>query len=136
MAMKGIPPAEEFPKIGTVANPAIFYDGSDLWLSYEIAPVSGGGVALLRFLDVADFQVSPLNTEGLHQGPYPARPWAFTEVIGAENTPHFMPFTCRFWTISFNDATVLVAFESVELRARTGEKISPARFLRGHLQDH
>ena len=63
--MRGSVPAEQFPEIGTVENSAVFYDGENIFLCYQIAPVAGGGIAILKFADVIDFRISPMSVEGL-----------------------------------------------------------------------
>jgi hypothetical protein len=61
LRMEGKPPEEVFPAIGTVENPAIFYDGRDLLLCYEVAPVDDGGTVILAFNDVIFFEQNPHN---------------------------------------------------------------------------
>lgn len=118
-------PPEDFPAIGTVESPSAFYDGEDLFLSYEIAPVAGGGTAILRFAKVIDFRVLPLNVDGLSRAVHPTRPWRFTEVTGAARTAAWPTLSPRFWTISFTDETVEVLFASVELLVQTETAASP-----------
>jgi hypothetical protein len=51
------------PEIGTVANPVYFSDSDDLYLGYEVAPISGGGCAVLKFEGVIEFRDTPLNSK-------------------------------------------------------------------------
>ncbi|WP_174821685.1 hypothetical protein [Ruegeria lacuscaerulensis] len=125
MAVEGISPAVSFPEIGTVKSPAVFYDGRTVFLSYEIAPVSGGGVAILKFDDVIEFRIDPMNVEGLRAAEFPVKPWDFQEVTGSEKTERWKALKPRFWTISFNDETIEVVFKQVELIDRTHEATAP-----------
>lgn len=113
--MEGRPPQERFPRIGTVQNPALFFDGEDLFLSYEIAPMEGGGIAVVQFVDVYFFEMNPNNTRSLPQARYPAEAWRFTEVFGSDRTERWGVRKPRFWTISFNDVSVEVVFATVRL---------------------
>ena len=64
---------ENFPSIGTIEDPAYAWINGKLLLSYQIAPVDGGGCALLLFKDVSDASIFPLNVEGISEnksGPY------------------------------------------------------------------
>lgn len=113
--MEGQTPKEVLPQIGTVDAPALFSDGKSLFLAYAIAPISGGGIAILRFSDIIHFECNPVNTRGLAKHRYPASPWAFTEVIGSKLTEEWKVLEPRFWTISFNDMTVEVLFSDVQI---------------------
>ncbi len=107
-------PKEVFPRIGTVENPALFFDGDSLFLSYRVAPVDGDGTVVLRFSDVIHFEQNPVNVEGISAARYPASPWSFTEVIGSDRTSRWRALNPRFWTISFNDVMVEVVFSAVQ----------------------
>ena len=132
--MEGIRPNETFPLIGTVENPAVFSDGRDLLLSYEIAPVAGGGIAILKFSDVIHFEQNPINVEGLKDAVFPAKPWDFTEVFGSDRTTRWKALEPRFWTISFNDVTVEVVFSKVHKAHETREGVRPPDALAGYLR--
>lgn len=126
-------PEETFPSIGTVENPALFCDGYDLLVCYEIAPVSGGGNAILSFKDVFFFERNPNNVEGLRDSKYPVRAWNFTEVLGSDRTERWRPLERRFWTISFNDVTVEVVFSKVQQVHQSPEPVSPRVALLNYL---
>lgn len=132
--MEGIQPTETFPLIGTVENPALFSDGRDLFLSYEIAPAAGDGIAILRFSDVIHFEQNPINVEGLRDALFPTKPWDFTEVLGSDRTIRGKAREPRFWTISFNDVTVEVVFSKVHKVHETREIIRPPEALAGFLR--
>ena len=124
--MEGKSPSETFPTIGTVEDPALFCDGRNLFLCYEIAPADNGGNAILAFSDVVYFEQNPNNVhEGLRASAYPVRAWDFTEVLGSDRTERWRGIPRRFWTISFNDMMVEVVFSAVRHVHETRESISP-----------
>lgn len=124
--MEGKTPSEAFPPIGTVENPAIFSDGYDLLVCYEIAPSGGGGNAILAFTTVTYFEQNPNNVhEGLRNARYPHRPWDFTEVIGSDRNRSSEWSESRFWTISFNDVMVEIVFSKVSLIHRALDPVLP-----------
>lgn len=116
-AVEGKRPPEDLPRIGTVRDPSLFFDEDELLLAYEIAPISGGGCAVVWFSGIIHFECNPLNVHGVGMGQetYPTEAWCFTEVLGSDRTEVWAALKPRFWTISFNDRTVEVLFERVEL---------------------
>jgi len=118
--------SEQFPSIGTVTNPAVNYDEINLLLCYKIAPISGGGVAILEFRDIFDFRINPLNVEGLGDSKYPVNAWSFTEVTGADKNYKWSALNPRFWTVSFNDMTIEILFASVKKVMETRDYTSPS----------
>ena len=114
---------ENFPSIGTIEDPAYAWINRKLLLSYQIAPVDGGGCALLLFKDVSDASIFPLNVEGISKnkpGPYvpefPIQPWAIIEIHGDSKTQYWKVLKKRRWVISFMDWTMDILFEDVELK--------------------
>ena len=134
-AMEAMRPPEVLPHIGTVGDPSLFFDDGDLILAYEIAPISGDGCAVIRFSDVIHCECNPLNTHGiaLGQQSYPTEFWSFTEVTGSERTEKWAVLKPRFWTISFNDRTVEVVFNSVDLVASYPSVSKPGQALLKYL---
>lgn len=124
--MEGKRPEEVFPAIGTVENPAVFHDGRDLLLCYEVAPVDDGGTVVLAFSDVIFFEQNPHNVpEGLRDYKYPIDAWDFTEVWGSDRNERWGALGCRFWTISFNDVAVEIVFSEVRQLHRVREPNAP-----------
>ena len=113
--MQVVEPKEAFPEIGTAENPAVLYDGNDAFLCYEASVRSGGGNVVLKFGNVIDFRVSPMNVEGLQECRYPIHAWHFNEVAGSEETAKWTPLSARLWLMSFNDVTIEALFETVSL---------------------
>ncbi|QRY68723.1 hypothetical protein JVX98_10760 [Ensifer sp. PDNC004] len=108
-------PPEAFPALGTVANPAVLYDGLSAFVCYEAAPSAGGGNVVLKFGEVIDFRISPMTVEGLRDCRYPIRPWEFNEVADSDEAAKWKVLSPRFWLISFTDVTIEVLFETVSL---------------------
>lgn len=127
--MESKTPKEDFPAIGTIKNPAMFFDGSDLLLSYDIAPVVGGGIAVLRFSNVIHFEKNPVNVEGLRDAKYPTKAWDFTEIYDSDRTTRWKALSPRFWTISFNDVTVEIIFSEVQMIHETRHAETPPEAL-------
>ena len=135
--MEGKPPLETFPQIGTIEDPALFCAERTLLLSYELAPVGGGGNAILFFSDVVYFEQNPNNVhEGLRQSVYPVRAWDFTEVFGSDRIKRWGHTPRRFWTISFNDVMVEVVFAKVRLVHEARYEVSPPAALLDFLAKH
>lgn len=130
--MEGRSPQESFPQIGTVDDPAIFYEGRNLLVCYEVAPASDGGAVILKFSDVVFVEQNPNNVpEGLQNAKHPVKAWEFTEVSGSEHTERWP--TRRFWTISFNDMMVEIVFSNVRQVHRTHDSVSPGATLLDYL---
>ncbi|WP_104825522.1 hypothetical protein [Rhizobium sp. NXC24] len=120
--MHVINPKEDFPEIGTVQNPAVFYDGRDASVCYEPSVRSEGGNVVLKFRGVIDFRITPVNIDGLRDCRYPVNPWAFNEVIGGAETARWHILKARLWIVTFNDLTIEVLFRTVEIIRRDAEE--------------
>lgn len=121
--------SEKLPALGTVEPPAIFYDGADVLLAYQVAPAEGGGTAVLAFRHVFDLRILPLTVESLGGHDVPARPYAITEVSGTPRTEKWRALAPRLWTLSFNDELVDITFRTVAILARDEETAAPSRAL-------
>jgi hypothetical protein len=119
--MQASVPQEDFPGVGTVANPAVLYDGNDAFVCYEASVRAGGGNVVLKFGDVIDFRITPVTVEGLGECRYPVDPWSITEIIGGKETAEWKVLNPRLWLISFNDVMIEVLFETVSLISRDTE---------------
>ncbi|EJC82341.1 hypothetical protein Rleg4DRAFT_4050 [Rhizobium leguminosarum bv. trifolii WSM2297] len=114
-------PPEGYPQIGTVANPAVLYDGNDAFVCYETSGREGGDNVVLKFAEVIDFRITPMTIHGLKECRYVVNPWAFNEIIGGEETAKWKVLNPRLWLISFNDVMIEVLFETVALISRDAE---------------
>ncbi|WP_373236176.1 hypothetical protein [Cohaesibacter celericrescens] len=110
------------PAIGTVEDPSFIWKDRTAYLAYQIAPVDGSGCALLRFRNVIEASIIPLNTEGLFKntsGPYvpefPIKPWEVNEIRNDSKTVYWKALNARRWQISFEDWTVDIISEQLEL---------------------
>ncbi|KAA0700148.1 hypothetical protein DTW90_00030 [Neorhizobium sp. P12A] len=112
---------EAFAELGKVANPAAFFDGNDAFICYEASVRAGGGNVVLRFEDVIDFRITPMNVEGLKECRYPIQPWAFNEILDSEEASRWKALKPRFWLISLNDVTIEVLFDTVSVIGRDTE---------------
>ncbi len=130
MPETGKEPREDFPVIGTEEVPAVFFDGDTLLLCYEVAPISGGGLAILEFSDVLDFRVDPMNVDELSDSPYPVSAWNITEICGSEKAARWAAMDARYWSLSFSDMTITVLFDTVRLAGQTRAKRAPHSALR------
>lgn len=132
---------ENFPNIGTIEDPAYAWINRKLLLGYQIAPVDGGGCALLLFNKVSDASIFPLNVEGfgkksgLYVPEFPIEPWTINEIQGDSKTQYWKVLKKRRWVISFMDYTMDILFEDVELKEVSTDIKSPAQLLldRTHL---
>jgi hypothetical protein len=127
---------DNFPTIGTVEDPAYAWVGRNLLLAYQIAPVDGGGCALVLFTDASDVSIFPLNVEGFGKnksGPYvrefAIQPWQINEISGDPKTQYWKVLKLRRWMISFEDFTMDIVFEDVELKEVSADIQMPDQML-------
>ena len=130
-----------FPAIGTIEDPAFVWLNRNVYLAYQIAPIDGEGCALLHFFDVIEASIIPLNTEGLHKntsGPYvsefPIKPWEFNEIKYDRKSAYWKTLSPKRWQISFEDCTIDVIFQKVELKAIDQNIQYPDEMLRSHIE--
>ncbi|NTF32942.1 hypothetical protein G6L88_12860 [Rhizobium skierniewicense] len=126
-------PEEAFPELGTVANPAVIYDGNDAFVCYEASARAGGGNVVIKFGEVIDFRITPMSVERLKDCRYPVNPWTINEVLEGAEATDWKALNPRFWLISFNDITIEVLFETVSLVSRDAKSGSPRTTLIGTL---
>lgn len=131
---------DNFPAIGTVEDPAYAWMGRNLLIAYEIAPVNGNGCALIFFKDASDVSIFPLNTEGLYKNklrPYVPKfnikPLQINEISGDPKTEYWKFLKPRRWIISFNDYTMDIVFEDVELKEASSDIHMPDQMLLKHI---
>lgn len=127
---------DNYPAIGTVEDPAYAWVGRNLLLAYQVAPVDDSGCALIFFKDASDVSIFPLNEEGLYKnksGPYipefNIEAWQINEISGDPKTEYWKVLKSRRWLISFNDYTMDIVFEDVELKEVCADIEMPKQFL-------
>ncbi len=133
MQLSGREPRENLPMIDTDHDPALFFDGENLLLAYSVAQLSGGGMAVLEFSDVLEFHADSINVDELSEAPYPVTAWGFTEIIGSKKCERWAAMAPRYWSISFNDHTLLVMFEHMRIAGVTRNATLPRKALQGYM---
>ena len=113
-----VTPREAFPELGTVANPAVLYDGDSVFFCYEASVRAGGGNVVLKFAGVIDFHLTPMNVDGIGKCRYRIESYDFNEIIDCAEIDKWKILNPRFWIISFNDVTIEVLFRSVSYIGR------------------
>ena len=87
------------PELATPESPALFYDANkrDLWLAYAIARSSPLRFAVVRFTDVIDHRLSPINDEGIGKHPYykAGLHGSFNELRESEETNYWTALRAR-----------------------------------------
>jgi hypothetical protein len=131
---------KEAPEPTTGDRPALFYDANkgDLWIAYAVARSSPLRYAVVRFAEVIDHRLSPINDEGLGKQPYyraGLQFYSFNEVTGSEETKYWRALRPRHWVVTFQDNTLDVIAEDAQVMARDLEASDPVAALMGWLRD-
>src|SRR5579862_4967114 len=111
------------PELATPESPALFYDASknDLWLAYAVARSSPLRYAVVRFTEVIDHRLSPINDEGIGKHPYCGaglRFYTFNELTASAETKQWAELRARHWVVTFKDNTLDVIAGGAEVMAR------------------
>jgi hypothetical protein len=88
---------------------ALLWDSGDLWLCYAMAHTSPLCYAIVRFIDVIDYRLSPINDEGIGKHPYAKAGlqfYAFNEITGSRETIEWSVLRARHWAVTFKDDTL------------------------------
>ncbi|UWR14617.1 hypothetical protein [Sulfitobacter sp. M368] len=134
MQTSTVQPRETLPRIGIVENPAIFSDGDDVLICYEIAPVDGGGNVILEFEGVFHFEQNSMNIRDLGKHQYPIEAWNISEILGSDRTERWRASKSRFWMIAFNDVTVEIVFQTIRIVLESRRKERPCEALKAFLR--
>jgi hypothetical protein len=130
-----ITPRETFPELGTVANPAVLYDGDNVFICYAASVRAGGGNVVLQFAEVIDFHLTPMNVDGITSSRYRIKSYDFNEIIECEEIVKWKVLSPRFWIMSFNDVTIEIMFRSVSYIGRAtgdGPQYQTLMYMLGH----
>lgn len=106
------------PELGTPETPAILADSDTLWLAYF--ELGNETLAVVRFTQLIDHRLAPINDQGLGRHRYVAaglQPYSFNELIETEETVYWQTLGVRHWIITFKDQTL-------DVIARGGEVVS------------
>jgi hypothetical protein len=110
------------PEVGIPEGPALLADSSHLWVGYETTAEPQGRIhAVVRFDDVIDHRLSPINDEGLGKHPCASaglKWYAFNEVIGSQESARWRVLNPRHWVVSFKDNTLDVLAKNADVVAR------------------
>lgn len=107
------------PDVGIPNPPALFADTSSLWLSYETT--TEHSYAIVKFVDVIDHWLSPINDEGLGQHPLHGaglKFYAFHCVADSPGAKKWQSLGAKHWVVTFKDNTLDVLAVSVEVLER------------------
>jgi len=106
----------QMPIIGIPEPPALFSDTNNLLVAYETD--EEGLFAIVRFVDVVDHHLSPINDEGLGKHPYAKsglRFYSFHEILNSPESRLWAPLAMRHWVLTFKDNTLDVLAKSIEI---------------------
>ncbi|MBI2946863.1 MAG: hypothetical protein HYY23_04400 [Verrucomicrobia bacterium] len=131
---------QEAPKLALPDVPAILCDSSNLWLAYLIASSLPNRYAVVRFMDVIDHRLSPINDEGIGKHPYAKAGlnwYSFNEIIDSSETIRWSVLKAgliaRHWVITFKDNTLDVIARGAEIVTADRQASSPVAALLGLL---
>src|SRR5882724_8614305 len=99
---------------------ALLWDSGDLWLCYATAHSSPLRYAIVRFIDVIDHRLSPINDEGIGKHPYAKAGlqfYAFNEITGSRETIEWATLGVRHWAVTFKDDTLDVVASDAKVVA-------------------
>jgi hypothetical protein len=127
------------PELAIPDLPALLADSNSLWLAYATtAEPRGQMYAVVRFNDVIDHRLSPINDEGIGKHPY-ARVglqwYAFNEVIDSAEAIEWRALKARHWVITFKDNTLDVLAESADVVVQALRASDPVSVLLSTLQN-
>jgi hypothetical protein len=119
----------EAPELAIPDMPAMLSDSSSLWLAYETTAEQHGEVyAVVRFGDIIDFHLSPINDEGLGKHPYAKfglKWYSFNEIMDSREVAEWSALRPRYWVITFKDGTLDVLAKRATVIARGLHAVSP-----------
>jgi len=116
----------EMPTIGIPEPPALFSDTSTLWLAYETD--TKGSFAVIRFSDVFDHRLSPINDEGLGEHPYAKfglNFYSFHEIENSLETQKWAMLSVHHWVLTFKDNALDVLACFIEIMAANVKAKNP-----------
>lgn len=127
---------QDAPKLALSDGPAILCDSNNLWLSYLIASSLPNRYAVIRFMDVIDHRLSPINDEGIGEHPYAEAGlewYSFNEITDSAETIKWSVLTAgliaRHWVITFKDNTLDVIARGAEVVTADRQATSPVAAL-------
>jgi hypothetical protein len=133
MATPHVTTWSQAPELAIPDRPAILGDSHSLWLAYATtAEPTGDWYAVVRFNDVIDHRLSPINDEGIgkHQYASAGLQWyTFNEVIDSKEAIEWRILNARHWVITFKDNTLDVLAESADVIVEAVNATNPVSVL-------
>lgn len=109
----------EAPELAIPESPALLSDSSNLWLAYETTAEPRGEIyAVVRFRNLIDHRLSPINDEGIGEHAYAVaglKWYSFCEVIGSAEAARWSVLKARHWVITFKDNTLDILAQNAEV---------------------
>src|SRR5579871_1986846 len=118
----------EAPEPAIPDLPGLLYDSEGLWLCYSVTHSDVGRYAIVRFMEVIDHRLSPINDEGLREHPYykaGLKFYAFNEITGSAETVKWAVLGARHWVVTFKDNTLDVIASDAKVVATDLRASSP-----------
>jgi hypothetical protein len=125
------------PELGIPEPPALLAESDRLWLAYFL--IGNEAVAVVRFSDVIDHHLSPINDEGLGKHPYAQaglKWYSFNELTDSNETRRWTTLGARHWVINFKDNTLDVIAKSAEVIHEKIPATSPLQALLSVVQSY
>ena len=121
------------PELAIPDPPALLADSDVLWLAYATtAEPRGQMYAVVRFNDVIDHRLSPINDEGIGKHPYCSAGlnwYTFNEVIDSAEAIRWRVLQARHWVVTFKDNTLDVVAKSAEVIVASMNSTDPVSVL-------
>lgn len=118
----------EAPKLALPESPSLLVDSRSILLAYETAGTKKDTYAVVRFTDVIDHRLSPINDEGLGKHAYAkfGLEWySFNEVSDSKEVLEWAALRARHWVVTFKDVTLDVLAAEASVVARDLSATSP-----------
>lgn len=115
---------QDAPELAIPDVPALLCDSENLWLAYR----SNRGHSIVKFVDVIDHRLSPINDEGIGEHLYAGAGlqfYAFNEVIESAETIRWSALKARHWVVTFKDNTLDVVASDAKVVVREMHARSP-----------
>jgi len=113
----------EAPKLAIPESPAILSDSRHLWLAYETTMEPRREMyAVVKFDDVIDYRLSPINDEGLGEHPCISagiKVYEFNEILNSPLTLKWAVLKGRHFVVSFKDETLDVVSKTAKVVANS-----------------
>jgi hypothetical protein len=128
------------PELAIPDPPALLADSKSLWLAYATTAEPRGEVyAVVRFNELIDHRLWPINDEGIGTHPYGGAGltwYAFNEVVNSAEAIRWRALNARHWVVTFKDNTLDVLAVSAEVIVAAVQSSDPVSVLLTVVKDH